>query len=659
MRTAARAALPAAVLFALNAWIVWRLFSLDYGDHFASIDGFFVAIARYLPRHWGDHQWWPLWHGGMPFQYVYVPLLHLTTSAYATISGVDAARAYHAVTAFFYCCGPPALYALGLRLGANRGAAFLAALCYSLFSPCGLVMPLMRQDMGGLWYARRLQVMVAYGEGPHVAAMTLAPIALLAIDRSAALKTSRAFALAGIALALVFLTNIPGSMGLALAVFCWLAVQPSGLRGRAWRISALAAVFGYALACYGNPPSSMLTIFQNIGPMQQGFSASLKMGPLLFGLALAATAGLGWALTRPQLRLPLYMRFGLLYAALLELIVETARSDVFELLPQAGRLHTEFEMGACLVIGGGLWAIYCLIPKSVRPVIALACLWPLWLQVSNYRWWARTFIKPIDISKRSEYASARWLDANARAGRTYTVGSTGFWLNAFTETPQIVGCCEQGQTIAALNNIPTLVDMGITPRETALSIQYLQALGVQTIVVSGPDSTDEYKDFRKPERFAALPVLHRELGDTIYAIPQRSASLAHVIRRHEEISSSPGLALPDVSRYVQAIEDPRRAEASFRWVRGGEAELHARVNPGESISVQIPWLRGWRAEWNGKAAAIEKDGMGLIVVRPLATGEGRLRLWWTGLPDLPFAAAVSVYASALALIMLMRKQTRV
>lgn len=647
---------PPAALFALNVWICWRLFNLSFDDHFASIDGSFIAITRYLSRHWSDHQWWPIWHGGMPYQNTYVPLLHLATAAYATLPGVDPARAYHAVTGLAYALGPVTLYWMARRFGASRGAAFLGGLLYSTFSPSGVILPVMGRDMGGWMYARRLQVLVDYGEGPHVTAMTLAPVALLALERSLRLATSRAFAWAALALALVFLTNVPGTMGLGLAVFCWLAVQPAGLRLRAWKVAGLAAAFGYAIACYGIPPLSLLTVVSNVGQMHAGFRASLHLGPILLVAALAATAAIGWALMRA--RLPLYVRYGLLYSALLTALVLTA-SHQFELLPQVGRLHVEMEMGICLALGAALWALYSLIPKWLGPVVVALCLMPLWLQIANYRWWARTTLKPVELSKRSEYASARWLDAHGGSGRTYAVGSTGFWLNAFTDTPQIPGCCDQGESIQALKTLPGVINSGTTPFDLGVSIHYLQALGVETMIVNGPQSTDEYKDFNQPRKFEFLPLLHRELGDSIYAIPQRTPSLAHIIRPDEVTGPKtyPPYNLPDVQKYVAAIEDPARPLASFRWVRGGEAEIAAQIHRGELLAVQLPWFRGWRAEANGSDTPIEPDGLGLMVLRPACDGDCRVQLRWMGTPDLPFAAALSVYALTLAVILLLRRES--
>ena len=205
-------------LLALNLSISWRLLKVEYTNHFISVEGYFIALARYISGHWGDFSWFPLWHCGMPYQDTYVPLLHLVVAATSSLGHIPAARAYHGVTGVTYALGAPALYWMAVRLGAPRGAAFLSALCYSLFSPSALLMADVARDLGGFSYGRRLQVMTVYGEGPHVTAMTLLPVVILALQNALVKRSRRAVALAALSIALVFLTNIPGSMALGVAV---------------------------------------------------------------------------------------------------------------------------------------------------------------------------------------------------------------------------------------------------------------------------------------------------------------------------------------------------------------------------------------------------------------------------------------------------------
>src|SRR4051812_16991806 len=101
-----RPLLSAAFLLVLNVWIAWRLFFIEWLDHFNSIEGAFIAMGRFVAEHpWGPG-WLPYWHMGMPFEIVYVPGLHFLTGWTSLLLHVSAARSYHLVTAVFYVLGP-------------------------------------------------------------------------------------------------------------------------------------------------------------------------------------------------------------------------------------------------------------------------------------------------------------------------------------------------------------------------------------------------------------------------------------------------------------------------------------------------------------------------------------------------------------------------
>ncbi len=637
----------AAALSALNAWICWRLFWVEYTSKFNSVEGAFIGMARHISLHWGDFGWWTIWHAGMPYQDTYVPLLHLTVAAVTTLMRWPPAHAYHFVTGLTYSLGPATLYLMARRFDATRPAAIFAALSFSLFSPSAFLIPELGVDLSDPLAGRRLQVMTVYGEGPHVAAIALIPIALLSLEYALRRKTSRPLALAALGLGLVFLTNIPGSMALALAVFCWIAAQPAGRQAAALRTACLAAALGYGMVCFGVPPSSLGTVFGNVGSMHSGFSNSLRHAPYALALALAAIAAAGRA--PGMARIPLFARFGVLYGALTALLVLTARHHLeFELLPQAGRLHLEMELALSLPIG---WLVFQLYRwRPARYAVVAFGLFALWLQIGHYRWRARLDLTPASPAARSEYTTARWIDANLGGRRVYATGSTGFWLNAFTDTPQLTGCCDQGNSMRALSTVPFLLHKGVTPDATRSAIRWLQALGIHALVVNGPDSSDEYRDFLLPERFdGLLPVLHREHGDTIYAIPQRSGSMTHILKPGEEARDD---SSAEATRYAAAIEDPNRAEAICDWQSSGHARIRATLQRGDAISVQTAWFRGWKATAGGAALPVSRDGIGLILIRPQCDGDCVIDLRWTGPWDLHLAAAISLLSIGMALRLL-------
>jgi hypothetical protein len=642
-------------LIALNLSISWRLLKVEYLNQFSSVEGFFIGIARYISTHWSDFSWFPIWHCGMPYADTYVPLLHLVVATTASLGHISAARAYHGVIGVAYALGPPALYWMARRLGASRGAAFLSALFYSLFSPSVLLMPEIAKDLGGYWYGRRLQVLTVYGEGPHITAMTLIPVVILALQNALVKRDSRAFALAALSIALVFLTNIPGTMALAVAVFCWLCAQPRD-RVAAWKIAAGASMLAYCLACFGVPPSSVFRVGANVGDMHRGFSNSLRYGPLPLLLVFGLIAAAGFLLART--RLPLVLRFAVLFAGLTGAMAATAKSDTFELLPQVGRLHLEFEIGACLLLGSAAWALYSLLPRWTTPIVIAVCAGPLVMQYGNYRWRAKLDTQRAELEKRSEYTSARWLDANMKGGRVYVTGSTSFWLNAFSTTPQLIGCCDQGQSMAVLNAVPYKVNSAVGSVYTEAGIHWLRALGVQAFVVNGPASTDEYKDVREPERFDGLiPLLHRENGDSIYSVLPRGTSLAHVVRAAElvPVRVPPRFEYPDIQRYALATTDAARAPAAFEWVSGSRARVHAKLQAGEVISVQNAWFPGWKATVGGRPIPVSADGMGFIVLQPGCQGECEVDLVWSGRGDRLISAMISLAALGLVVMMIWRR----
>jgi hypothetical protein len=209
----------------------------------------------------------------------------------------------------------------------------------------------------------------------------------------------------------------------------------------------------------------------------------------------------------------------------------------------------------------------------------------------------------------------------------------------------VIGCCDQGESMVVLANLPYLIDSATGPYHEILTKAYLQAVGAEAIVVSGAQSTDEYKDIKVPERFdGMLPILHRELGDTVYAVPQRSPSIAHVVRPSEIIPAS---ATPNqVYDYSLVIEDPARPSADFQWLSDGVARIRADMTRSDVVSVQVPWFAGWKAWVGNRRIPISADGLGFQVLHPSCDGICEITLRWEGRPDRIPSAIVSLAALA-------------
>src|ERR1035438_8928237 len=261
-----------AVLFILNAAIAWRLFHVEYLSQTGTGVGVIIAYARYARDHWPDLNWCRFWYAGLPFRNAYVPGLPLAAAVLSGIAHISAGRAFYKVVASIYCLGPVTLFWMAFRLTRSTAWSFYAGLAYSLLSPSAFLAPEIRRDLGSLFWDQRLHTMAGYADNQNVAALTLLPLAILALDAALEKRRPIYFVAAAAALAAVPLTNWPGAIALTFAVLAYGLVQPRAGGLRRWvRIAAMGAV-GYALAVTWIPPS---TVFATQADTQ-GFVAANK-----------------------------------------------------------------------------------------------------------------------------------------------------------------------------------------------------------------------------------------------------------------------------------------------------------------------------------------------------------------------------------------------
>ncbi len=624
-----RPALYLCVLMALNAFIVRRLFLIEFTEHMNSNEGTFMAISRFILRDWPHLSWFPFWFNGLPFENTYTPLLHFVDAAFAKLAGCSTAFAFHAVSATFYCLGPALLFWFAWKLSGLLETSWSAALLYSLLSPSA-VFWVVRTDMFGWRHARRLHTLVHYGEGPHNAVLCLLPLALLMAYLALTRGRLRWYFASGLCFGVIVLTNAFGAIDLAIGVACLvLAYAPELRRVR------IAALIATALLSYlWISPFLTPTLIQTIGK-----SSSLAIdfhyrGWNLAG-ALAVLAGLMILCVATRNMSNRFERFLLLLAFVFTAIPGLTYWAGIRVLVQPERYHLEMEMALCLA--AAFFARHLLIRSgsTVRIVAVLIFAALLIRQALTYTRYAQTLIRPIDIASTVEYKMAKWIDGNLPGLKTMVSDDAGTWFNAFTDNPQF----SSGHDPFSPNWMVEIAVFAIYSGENAgtadaqNSITWLKAYGNHAVTVPGPNSREAYKPYRNPRKFeGVLPVLWHAEDDTIYGVPQRTRSLAHVIPAAAAISRPPehGLDLEQVTKYVAALDDPGLPLAGMRWLRSGQAHISAPVQPGQVVSVQATYDPGWKAVANGRPAPIVRDGIGLMVLHPDCQGSCEIDLTFEG-----------------------------
>ena len=635
----------ALALFLGNLWLVRGLLTIEYLRHMGSIEGARIALSRWMLENWRDLSWFPLWYGGIPFENAYPPLWHATVAAAAAVTGFTPAHAYHVAIAVAYALGPVTLFLLVLRMTGSRVYSSVTALLYSLLSPSAFLVPVLAQDMGSAWRPRRLQDLIVYGEGPHIAALTLLPLVLILLMLAFEKRRPIWWLLAALGISSVLLTNWLAATELIMMIAAWLLACPEKPWWKQWLGTAGLGAGAYAIAAPWIPPSTVWAFvhsdeFRAGGYTAQPASRVLVLAAALAGLFLLLRLFERW-------RAPAPLRFAILFLYPTFLITMSSIGSNPALTPHRLRFHLVMEMGIALLLGVGAGLAAERLPSQWKRYAACVLLaWCAYPAV-RYAAYARRIIQPVNIAGTVEYQEAKWLQERVAGGRVFVPGSIRFFLNAFTDVPQFAGGFDPGvvNPLWAHVSYQILSGENAGSQEGEIAILWLKAFGIDAVAVSGPKSREAYRDYRNPRKFdGLLPEAWRDGDDVIYRVPRRSAGLAHVMRPGDLPArpSANGIDIEPVRPYVAALEDASLPPATLTWRSRHEAVIAAHMEKAEILSVQISYHPGWKASVSGQPRRVYGDNLGQLVVEPECDGACTVALQYNGGIESAWVRMVSI-----------------
>ena len=623
MKRRRRILLDCLLLYLFAAALVRPYFTNKYTDQWASIESTFISDARFLMAHWPHPQWQPLWYTGTRFDYIYPPALRYGTAIVSKVTGFWPVKAYHFYTMFFYCLGIAGVYFLMRAAGRARGFALLGAAATALMSPALLFMKDMRLDSQHL-VPVRLTVLLRYGEGPHIAALSLIPFALaftwLALDR----RRSAWIALAAISCAAVVSCNFYGatSLGMFYAILVW----SFWITRRDSRFAATAVaipILAYGLTAFWMVPSYLRITAHNMQYLPGHGNMWSPWVAIVVAVAFQVAAG-RWALNRPQ-RTWAAFAIGCVLFFSLDVLGNyyfgfNVAGDPHRLVPE---LDLALVLGAALLLEW-LWNRRHRAARVAVCVIVAAAL----ATTTGYirRAWYVIARWP-DYRTRVEYRVTDWLWTHMPDARVCSAGSVRFWFDTWHDLAELGGGSDQGLLNTVVQDAQWEIREG---SNSQAAILWLQALGVDVLYVAGPNSEDPYKDVQHPERFAGVtPLLFDDSqGNALYRIPRRYPARARVVEAARLDARKKPRFNYDVEylrAYVDVVENGPDSPVTLEREGTDAMLLRARLSPGQAILVQEAYDPAWQAWSNGQRLPLHADAMRFMVVEA-PPGEHQVRL---------------------------------
>ncbi len=602
------------LIFLIAAALIRPLFKAAYLDKWDSIESSFIADARFLIEHWPHPQWQPLWYAGTRFDYIYPPALRYGTALLSMATGRLPVRGYHIYVSLFYCLGIAGVYLLVRVATRSRGTAWLSAMASALMSPSFIFLTNMRLDAWQLLPAR-LGVLAKYGEGPHMTALALIPIALafawLAFDA----RRPAAIALSAIFCAAVVSNNFYGAI--ALLVFYpilvwsfWITRQDPQIR-----IPAIAIpVLTYGLTAFWLVPSYFRVTAENLKFVSEHGTT--------WSIWVAVAVAIAFAIGSDRLTRGKPNRTWAVF---------TAGCAIFFSLNVLGNYYFNFRIsGEPLRLAPELDLVYILLGATIlrwmwnRPrtglrwLAGIIVLFSFATTVGYVRHaWDMFPVWP-DYQDRIEYKVSDWIWRNMPDSRTMPSGSVRFWFDAWHDLPQLGGGSDQGMVNGITDQAQW--EINLSPKPEA-SILWMQCLGVDATYVSDKNSQEMFKDTEHPHKYDGVlaAIFDDHEGNRIFRIPRRYSVRARIVDTEKLNALHKPRANDDVEylqAYANVIEKGPDSLMTLAWQGTDAMKLNAAVAPGQSVLLQESYDPAWHAWSGGKALAIRKDAMGFMVIDP-------------------------------------------
>jgi len=633
---------PIAV-FLVNLVLAYPLFSGEYTAYIGSIESAFISDARFIAENYPNLTWNPLWYAGFPFHFSYSPVLpYLTAVAHYAYPSISVPQAYRIITALSYCLCPSTLYIFVRYLTKRDIAAWIAAATYSIApSTMYFVIPSLGNFASSFSNApQSIVVLTIFGEGPHIATLAACPIAAVAFLHALRNPRLRNYVFVALATAYVALTNLLGFLSLFLILLIlFYSELILGNAMKKLKTALLCLVIAYGLVAFQYDISFVTmeakytaTAPQPSFPLATTFIFVLIATPFVW--IFSSYVG-----KRRSLQ-PLLVSS--LWFSVFAIITCIWYFYLIPLAPQANRYIPEADMGFAILLGTMLASVLPVqkqgirlsIParpqvllKGITVTIILVLLVFSSLPFLQSSW---TLTKPtVDMTNTPEYVISEWLSEHIYDERIYATGTVAFWLNVFSDVPQLRG----GSDAAGINPWWAHVTYQInTGSNGSLAVLWCKALNIRFVVVNYPNASTPYPDYIFPRKFEGiLPLRFFYKGFGIFEVPLARPELVQAVRwndfqRLQPISSV--LDYRSLEAYVDLVEGSNGgAECKYEILRANEITIEVSNSKEDTaLLVKMTYDDLWKAFVDNNEISITAVGPHFMLLHPNLSGNYLIRL---------------------------------
>jgi hypothetical protein len=417
--------------------------------------------------------------------------------------------------------------------------------------------------------------------------------------------------IAVVAIVVVALTNLIGVLGAAV----FLALVPASERiggraeGRYARLFVIGALAGLlSMGWYSLGFIRAVLGFSTPGGGEGG-TAYLWLPVIL----IAALASVAWL----DRRVPEGLALAVGWIAVFGAVVVARQFAGITLAPQPIRYALELDAAAAIALGiAAAWLVRR--PHALRsgPIRAAAniALASIVIALGAGGWLSvRERLEPDPASRDwSERTVALFLSARLAPGeRAYLTGDHAFWAGVFADVAQVRGGVDFAFSNPWWAHVTYQVNTGSDPDIARL---WMQALPVRYIVVTGPASSEVYRDFVDPKKFdGRLATVFDQRGVRIYEVSPIGDSRLVVARVGDLAAPTSAIDRDAISAYTNRIADGRPASALEPHGLGAwRAEVD--VRDGEQVILRQAYDTGWHARIDGRAVSVRADPIGQLLV---------------------------------------------